>query len=134
MFSGYTTQTHHSNEWFVSSSQDFSIQYNFSNLFIETMTDKEVLTRAMATAVRNGYDLGEEFFTETPTEFYLMEDMDLYFSLVFDHEFAKAFWGCDIIDQGVYDIVAWEFHLQEMVLKDKPLDYIRKFIEDEETC
>ena len=84
------------------------------------MTDKEILIKAMAIAKRNGYDIGDDFFTEIPTEFYLLNGMDLYYSLIFDHGFAKAFWEDD-----------WVYHLQEMVLETRPIDYIYKFIPDE---
>ena len=82
------------------------------------MEDKEILIKSMAIAVRRGYDLGEQFFTETPTEFYLVPDMDLYFSLVFDHGFAKAFWGEE----------TWKHHITEMVLSDNPLHYLIPFL------
>lgn len=82
------------------------------------MEDKEILIKSMAIAVRNGYDLGEQFFTETPTEFYLVQDMDLYFSLVFDHGFAKAFWGEE----------TWKYHITQMVLSKNPLHYLIPFL------
>lgn len=91
--------------------------------------NKEILIKAMATAVRKGFDLGEEFFTETPTEFYLLEGMDLYFSLVFDHGFAKAFWGEEIHENQLE--ANWEYHIKEMVLSENPLNYITGFLDEE---
>lgn len=83
------------------------------------MTDKQILIKSMAAAVRGGYDLGDDFFTETPTEFYLMENLDLYFSLIYDHGFAKGFWGDD-----------WKKHLKKMVLSEKPLQYLETFLQE----
>ena len=93
------------------------------------MSDKEVLIKAMAIAKRNGFDLDDNFFTETPTEFYLVGDMDLYFSLVFDHGFAKAFWGEDLHENMLES--NWEYHLKEMVLYEKPLNYLIPFLEND---
>ena len=92
------------------------------------MKDKELLIKLMATAVRKGFDLGDEFFTETPTEFYLMPDMDLYFSLVFDKRFAKAFWGEELHENQLES--NWEYHIKKMVLSDNPLQYAAQFLED----
>jgi len=101
------------------------------------VTDKEILINAMAQAVRQGFDLGDEFFTETPTEFYVVPDMDLYFSLVFDHGFAKAFWGEEPLYLSNSDFKTmgylpntplWQFHIKEMVLSDNPLHYLIPFL------
>jgi len=91
------------------------------------MTDKEILIKAMAQAVRSGFDLGEEFFTETPTEFYIVPGLDLYFSLVFDHEFAKAFWGEELHENMVE--AEWEYHIKEMLMSDNPLHYLTPFLD-----
>lgn len=57
--------------------------------------------------------------------------------LVFNHAFAKAFWGevaeepCDDCkykpDENCEVCFPWRYHLQQMVLEDNPLDYIRKY-------
>mgnify|MGYP000848796532 CR=1 FL=1 len=125
MFKGNSTSTGHSMKW-VSTSTDW---YGFSVLFNNTMTDKEILIKVMATAVRRGFDLGEEFFTETPTEFYLVPNMDLYFSLIFDHGFARALWGEELHENMLES--NWEYHIKEMVLSENPLYYLIPFIEDE---
>jgi hypothetical protein len=55
--------------------------------------------------------------------------------VVLSHDFAKAFWGeefyaklcanCDVYTTGLNK---WQYHLQQMVLCDNPIDYLRKFI------
>lgn len=53
---------------------------------------------------------------------------------VFSHMFAKAFWGdkptqwfeCD--DGSIRTKPAWKYHLQQMVLEENPVEYLRKFI------
>jgi hypothetical protein len=74
------------------------------------------------------------------------------YNLIFCHDFAKAFWGGDIVDSTYglsekefiqqrkdgmhyplgFEIdrldLRWGYHLKEMVLCDNPIDYLRKFI------
>jgi len=67
---------------------------------------------------------------------------------IFSHEFAKAFWGEDIINidfkqtikdknyKKVQTIIlqdkAWRFHVSEMVKCEEPLKYLAKFLDNEE--
>lgn len=118
------------------------------------MNKKEILTKALAISKRNGYDISDDFFTEIPTEAWLQEGLDLYFSLIFDHTFCKCFFGEDLIEidghgRGAKEVSlsendnpmsslminrknirvpAWEFHLVQMVLSSDPLIYISNFI------
>lgn len=116
------------------------------------MTREEILTKAIAIAKRNGYDISEDFFTEISTDVWLKQD--LYFSLVFDHQFAKCFFLEDFIEVDGFDtevtnislldtdnpvaalminrknigISSWEFHLGQMVFSKDPLQYIENYI------
>ncbi len=130
MYEENSTSTGGSFRWTSTSTNGHDTRYEFSGLFISDMSDKEILIKAMAIAVRRGFDLGDEFFTETPTEFYIVEDMDLYFSLVFDHGFAKAFWGEDLHENNIES--NWEYHIKEMVLSENPLHYLIPFLCDEQ--
>ena len=52
--------------------------------------------------------------------------------IIFSHDFAKAFWGKnlvsdDLADGGVWS-EKWQYHLQQMVLEENPLEYIARFI------
>ena len=54
-------------------------------------------------------------------------------TLIFSHDFAKAFFGEEYIAQlNQYDleesILAWRHHLQQMVLKEDPIKYLEKFL------
>jgi len=104
------------------------------------VTDKEILIKAMAIAVRRGFELGDGFFTETPTEFYVVEGMDLYFSLVFDHGFAMAFWGEEplYLSNSSFKTMGylpntplWKFHITQMVLSENPLYYLIPFLNED---
>lgn len=61
-----------------------------------------------------------------------------YYSIIFNHDFARAFWGT--IGIGVFqqclcgkcepkeEIQEWMIHLQTMALKEEPLEYLEKFL------
>lgn len=62
--------------------------------------------------------------------------------LIFNHDFAKAFWGEDKIEYTEYPFcyhvnggdesrctdTAWRVHLSQMVLEKEPLKYLEKFL------
>jgi hypothetical protein len=121
---------------------------------------EEILTKAIAIAKRNGFDISDEFFTEVPVELWIREGQDFYYSLIFDKGFAKSFWGeeeyveaeedksseeSEEINLEIYDnpiaflmgnkrkilLPSWQFHLMQMSLSNDPLEYISKFINNE---
>lgn len=122
------------------------------------MNREDILTKAMAIAKRNGFGLSDDFFTEIPTDAWLQEGQDLYYSLIFCHDFAISFFGegkvvveeCaeepEQIDLCEYEtpmallmsnrknisIPIWQYHLIQMSLCEDPLLYISKFITDYE--
>ena len=72
------------------------------------MTNEQILKKAIEMAIKNGYNLGQDFKkiyidngylyhkTEHMTEFISEFEDRLYASgeeIIFSHEFAKAFWG-----------------------------------------
>ncbi len=136
------------------------------------MEDKKILQKAILIAEKNGYKghLGylPMFLKRCPEKkekFTKQEFMDLVSELwlrhkndiIFDHSFAKAFWGNEIIckDGGTYDIYLkscidagmtkeeakldweidehitlpkWQYWLQRIVLEAEPLKYIGRFL------
>ncbi len=77
---------------------------------------------------------------------------DRYYAIVFDHDFAKAFWGekryehvgcggilnvlkeikcpkCGHVEPPLKEHDGWQYHLQQMVLEDDPLKYLEKFLD-----
>lgn len=122
------------------------------------MNREQILTRAVAIAKRNGFDVSDDFFTEIPTEAWLREGQDLYFNLIFSHNFAKCFFGnntlivegcedkVEFLDLTIYEnpmtvllsnrdnlkIPLWQYHLVQMTLSDDPLEYLINFIKDYE--
>jgi hypothetical protein len=52
-----------------------------------------------------------------------------YKELIFNHDFAKALWGEDRIEEPVYRLTSvaipgWHYHLQQMVIADDPIAYL----------
>ena len=83
------------------------------------MTNEQILKKAIEKAVKNGYPM--------PTvRMKLLEaapfDVVLIYHIIFSHSFAKAFWKVETYE-GL-----WQYHLQQMVLEENPLDYISKFL------
>lgn len=91
------------------------------------MTEKQILKKAIKKAEKNGYRLGEL-------------GKNWYFNHIFSHDFAKAFWGENhpvkfeegetfgIKDFHEVTEKPWQYHLQQMVLKEEPLKYLEKFL------
>lgn len=122
------------------------------------MTREEILIKAVAIAKRNGFDISVDFFTEVPTENWLQEGQDLYFSIIFCKDFAISFFGepevniegfeddAKSLDLQEYDnpigflmtnrenikIPIWQYHLLQMSISSDPLIYIKKFLEENE--
>jgi len=101
------------------------------------MTDKEVLNKAIEIAMDNGYK--EPFMYGMCSDFSL--DKFQVFKLCFSHDFAKAFWGekhsghQNLVRKGIGNYITspindWQHHLQQMIIEENPINYLRKFIED----
>lgn len=75
---------------------------------------------------------------------YISHPID-YERVVFNHDFAKALWGeektyqAEVIrspEEGAvgYDqyYEEWEYHLTNMVLEERPIDYLRQYLKENE--
>ena len=122
------------------------------------MKDKEVLQKAIEIAVKNNAMWGELFitteFNEENKGMKLNKEIQWMKSYIFSHDFAKAFQSSEDISNALTpqknrfelhkdngekffvnskDIHAWQYHLQQMVLEENPINYLRKFINTEKT-
>lgn len=115
------------------------------------MTNEEILKKAIERAIKNGWvkypemSLGRKYMPLWKVKEWILEHG--YYSIIFSHDFAKAFWYCDHESKeyvagtylehcnkcgqtkmigGKYD--DWEYHLKEMVLKTEPLKYLEEFL------
>ena len=56
------------------------------------------------------------------------------YDVIFNHDFAKAFWGDEEIDFKCWDnyrprtLKSWQYQLQQMVLEEEPLKYLENFL------
>ncbi len=127
------------------------------------MTNKEILQKSIEKAEKNGFNFIQSIF-ETMEKYEIKKCNNKYIDfytysktgskahsyshineLIFNHDFAKAFWGikgiwcpkcntkythCDCeFNATICDY--WKYHLQQMVLEKEPLKYIEKFLKDE---
>ena len=112
------------------------------------MNKKQILREAVQKAVDNGYDVPYSFDDaeiildeddETPT--FLWDDSDKerkrqMRDIIFDPEFAQAFWGEEIRrctcggldDCPTTAFTQWEWHLQQMAIEPDQLTYLAKFL------
>jgi hypothetical protein len=113
------------------------------------MTDTEVLKKAIEKAVENGWDkwgwknfqvvMGGIAFYDGKGDFVSQErtgNLDSDYDVIFDHSFAKAFWadGKVLLAGKLVEVskeTAWQENLQQMVLYENPIDYLRKFVEEQ---
>ena len=109
------------------------------------MTNEQILKKAIEKAIKNGWK-HQDIQEEDCSKLYIENKM--VNCIIFSHYFAKAIWGEEIIetygwDKGnhddnrerelkffcyTYKKPAWQYHLQQMVLKEEPLKYLEKFI------
>lgn len=109
------------------------------------MSKNTILMKALEKAYKNGYD--NSMFGEYCESYCGSEscytDICIY-TTIFDHEFAKAFWGSEPwcsacqrhhdsfsdCDCGIgNDSLEWHVRLQLMVLFETPLDYLKEFLD-----
>ncbi len=111
------------------------------------MTNTEILSEAKKKAEKNGYKY-PDYLNADEVVFYLdknLRGIDGFYGLIFDQDFAKAFWGEQkiiTIEGDEYklnnigfnvktnypNLIIWEYHLQQMVLEKEPLKYLEKFL------
>ena len=110
------------------------------------MRDEDILKKAIEKATKNGWK--NPFHT---VEFQLSDKVwgSAIPAIIFSHDFAKAFWNKNeygwtkelveetkrlhpksrIAEWGTLDTdYNWQYHLQQMVLEENPLQYLKKYI------
>lgn len=118
------------------------------------MKNDEILTKAIAKARLNGWDMwgwrnfqvvmGGVGFFDGYGDFVRNAgkgNLDSDFDVIFNHEFAKAFFGEEDIEirydsdyqpiSKVINNVGWQKHLQAMVLEENPIKYLEPFVQEE---
>lgn len=103
------------------------------------MTNEEILRKAIEKAGTYWLPKHKEPLAEY-VEFLLGDNE--YYSIIFSHDFAKAFWGEEVVSTGFFEEKIenrqfvyvpfkepiWKTHLTIMVLEDDPIKYLEQFI------
>ena len=96
------------------------------------MTNKEILEKVIYKAEGNGCTRCLSSFLDYHDE----DDITIYnkhYQIIFSHDFAKAFFGekgYGVSSTDGNHLNNWQYHLREMVLEEKPLKYLEKFLKD----
>lgn len=85
-----------------------------------TMSNAEVLDRAIATANANGWK-GSVVY---PSVYRSPEQ------LIYNHDFARALWGKEAPSNycKMTGVDMWQYHLQQMVIAEDPIAYLSEHI------
>lgn len=98
------------------------------------MTEKEILKKVYQKAVKNGW--GGSYYSFLFSALKGLGHKE-YYTWIFDHDFAKAFWGWRFGKESFIDdkgntlwrkIPRWRHHLQQMVLEENPIKYLERFL------
>jgi hypothetical protein len=114
------------------------------------MSNEEILLKAIEKAIAGGWKgfsyqtgwytgphpsslLKSKYYPDTHEFVIHLQDLrenimvDLN-KLIFNHDFAKALWRYEkpvyLPDTGLQTLEAWQYHLQQMVIADDPIEYL----------
>lgn len=102
------------------------------------MTDKEILQKAIQKAIDSGWIINDIRWNDEMS----VESVDFWFendhgdlavnNLIWRHDFAKKLWGEEeYFDPHIPEIMGlamWQYHLQEMVIAEDPIQYLAENI------
>ena len=104
------------------------------------MTDQEIFQKAIEKVLTNGFDIRKNwgygpYFWKNMNEEQkfdfckklLSRYSQGYRSVIFSHDFAKAFFP-KTDEHGFHKDDAWKYYLQQMVLEKKPLKYLEQYL------
>lgn len=101
------------------------------------MTNQEILKKAIEKAEKNGFGYDRRPMKKSIEDWYGVGFIHPRV-LLFDHDFAKAFWGeeltwdhhcnrCECMDDDGMPV--WQYNLQQLVLEDDPIKYLEQFLD-----
>lgn len=93
------------------------------------MTNQEILKKAIEKAEKNGFGYDRRPMKKSIEDWYGVGFIHPRV-LLFDHDFAKSFWGEEqhpVV--GDFRMFEWEFQLQQMVISDDPIKYLEQFLD-----
>jgi hypothetical protein len=101
------------------------------------MTQQEVLTKAIEKAFKGGWKDGT---IEAYVKVISVANSVVIRGIIFNHDFARALWGEKKVKHNAHALIkdgkkvgesygmmfAWEIHLQQMVIADDPIKYLKE--------
>ena len=95
---------------------------------MKTELDNEtILRKAIEKARKNKWLKEQEISPEILTNNLIMNHIETM--VIFDHKFAKAFWGKKPFQLKYKTKIPWKYHLQQMVLEEEPIKYLEQFLQ-----
>lgn len=109
------------------------------------MIHKEIIEKSMKKVLDNGFEKGfkDGYLGQEDSRYFLtwtngpsVKKFDIA-TIIFSHDFAKAFWGEKYGNFIVTDMTgkgcnlqdrSWIYHLQNMVVCEDPIKYLEKFL------
>ena len=94
------------------------------------MTDAEILQKAIEKAYGTNnifFQFGHKYEISFIVPGKKMYEFRTLYNLIFSHDFAKAFFP-KTDEHGFHKDDAWKYYLQQMILEDNPLHYLKKFL------
>lgn len=112
------------------------------------MTNKQILEKAIQKAIDGGWKYKEFMFDYKYPNFkktwtgniIIAKSKDStavninYIELFFNHDFAKALWGEELVQNRDYSktitddtdwiVTSWQYHLMQMVISEDPIKYL----------
>jgi hypothetical protein len=87
------------------------------------MTNKEIFKKILEKAIDNGWGAFGGHHVGQLMEDYVDDwgNIDNLNSIIFEHDFAKAFWKNEI----------WELNLTRLVLEKDRLQYLKQFLDEQ---
>jgi len=96
------------------------------------MTNQQILKKAIEKASKEGWDIccfNPNYHKDINEKWWYQNIFCHYREIIFSYDFAKAFFGEEIRTyKGSTNQFRWQYNLQQMVLQENPLEYIKKFL------
>lgn len=104
------------------------------------MEEEKILEAVISKAVKNGWKIKRFLTAQEMDEFKAIGGLALlnwtnrHWAFIFDHSFAKAFFGEKgktvyvNVDDNPYKLVNWQYHLQQLAISEDRLEYLEKYL------
>ena len=97
------------------------------------MTNKQILKAAIEKTEKNGFNIGmflmmSKFDGKIEAQDLIEQGRFVCYSVIFSHDFARAFWGEGKWIINGAGLLCWQYHLQQMVLEEDPIQYLEQFL------